>query len=1022
MPFHVPDYHLNLSDSHVGCEAPRAYFIPYHDLAAAEGGRRGASAYFKPLTGDWKFRFFSSVRQACDPADPAFDPTDFDTLTVPRSWQTVLDRGYDVPQYTNVNYPIPVDPPHVPSENPCGLYLRDFTLTERQIADKSVYLNFEGVDSCFYVWVNGSFCAYSQVSHTTTEVDVTHLVQAGVNHIRVLVFKWCDGTYLEDQDKWRFSGIFREVYLLLRDPVHLVDVAATCLTAPSLSSAQFRVSLTANGTLPVSYRLLSPAGETLDEGNDVVTEGGEITLRDLHHPDLWSDEAPNLYTLLLFAGTEVIRLRLGVRRVEVVNGAVLINGKPQKMCGVNRHDSHPILGQATPYEHMVQDLLLLKRYNVNMIRTSHYPNDPRFLELCDEYGFYVCDEADIETHGFEVVGPRNVLTDSPEWTAAYLDRTERMYERDKNHPCVIMWSVGNESGAGRNHIAQANWLRGKDPTRLLHAEDETCWDLWGKMRSDDPAVREAARTDTTFDVDSRMYPPLSEMRETVARSNRPMFLCEYCHAMGNGPGDLRAYWELIRSSDRYFGGCVWEMTDHSVATGDNVYAAPAYTWGGDFGETPNDGNFCVDGLVAPDRTPHTGFEEVKAVYAPLFAEPGEVGEIVLTSRRCFRDLSDVTVAWWVECDGKTVLSGRLLPDNAPGEARTYRLFDAREFTGITTLNLSYRQNHPTPWAEMGYEIGADQFVLPYRTEAVSLPVLTDVAAAVTDDEITLTDGESVYVFSRRTGFLTRLTDNGTELLASPMMPTVWRAPTDNDRNEKGRWIACGFERPEYRCDGVELTESDAAHAVVTARVVMGIAAHKPFLRIRFTYTLVAGAGLIVQAACDVREDLKEFLPRFGMRFAMPEGCENLRYFGLGPMESYEDKHLAAHLGDFRTTATKNTVHYLKPQENGAHAHCAFATVMSVAGQGLFFDGERFSFSASHYSPEQLTHTVHDFELVPEKETTVIIDYRQSGIGSNSCGPRLDETYRLSEKHFVFTFRLKPAFEGDLDPYREMRRL
>ncbi len=1023
MPLQIPDYHKNPRDLHIGCERPHAYFIPYPDEAACDRNKRGASSFFKTLCGDWDFRFYPSLLEVEDFLSPDFSRGSMDKMTVPRNWQTVLDRGYDVPQYTNVNYPIPVDPPFVPEENPCGLYIRDFTLTQKQVEDKAVSLHFEGVDSCFYVWLNGSFVGYSQVSHMTSEMEISHLLKVGKNTLHVLVLKWCDGSYLEDQDMWRMSGLFREVYLLMRDPIHIVDIDVHCDVAPGLDRADFTVKLSATGTLPVSYRLVSPKGETVSEGSCTVDETGGFQIPTVSNPDLWSDEAPNLYSLYLKAGNECIRQRLGVRRIEVKEGVVYINGAKVKMKGVNRHDSHPILGHATPLEHMREDLLIFKRHNINMVRTSHYPNDPRFLELCDEYGLYVCDETDLETHGMQVVGDWGKLTDSPEWTEAYVDRSRRMYERDKNHVSVIMWSVGNESGCGRNHRAQADYFHQMDKERLVHSEDESAYNLIPKLLRGTPEEQEMARQDNLVDVESRMYPPLEDMQAVVDNSPRPLYLCEYCHAMGNGPGDLKLYWDLMRSNDKFFGGCVWEFTDHSVATGENIYAAPKYTYGGDFGDTPNDVNFCVDGLVAPDRTPHSGLLELKEVLSPIYTTAGDdVGEVIVHSRQYYTPLCGIQVDWRVESDGTPILWGNFTPDNLPGESKAYRLFHDADFSGITTLILTYRQMAPTPWAEAGHTIAHDQLMLPSKTEAVTLPVDTAVSAEETGTHIVLQDGESVYTFDRHSGLLVSVKDNGAEMLLAPMVPTIWRAPTDNDRNIRNNWQFHGFDKARYNATDCRLTEWDNSHAVVTVTWSLGVASKEILLRGNTSYTLVAGTGLIVETDCRVRENIDAPLPRFGMRLTMPEGYEQLRYFGYGPGESYEDKKLSTYLGDFSTTVTRNFVHYIKPQENGAHTGCRFASVMSVAGQGLYFDGDNFSFTATHYSPEQLTAVLHDYDLVPEHETTVIIDYRQAGIGSNSCGPGLRAPYRIDEKEFTFTFRLKPAFQGDLDPFAELRRV
>ena len=1022
MPLQIPDYHKMLDTLHVGCEAPHAYFIPYHTREAADGDRRGASAFFKSLCGEWSFRFYPSVGEVEDFLDGGFDRAAMETLTVPKNWQMELGRGYDVPQYTNINYPYPVDPPHVPDENPCGLYMRDFYMTAAQLEGKVAYLNFEGVDSCFYLWVNGTFAAYSQVSHMTSEIDVTPYLVPGKNTLAVLVLKWCDGSYLEDQDMWRMSGIFREVYVTLRDRVHLTDYFVKTPLSEDLSSAELQVELIASGTLPVEWCLVSPSGEPLARGTVTVKETGALSCP-VSAPLLWSDEDPRLYTLYLEAGSEVIRARVGFRRIEVKDGAVLINGKPVKARGVNRHDSHPLLGHATPVSHMERDLLLMKRHNVNMIRTSHYPNDPRFLSLCDEYGFYVCDEADLETHGMQFVGNWGELTDSPAWTAAYLDRAERMLERDKNHACVIMWSVGNESGVGSNHRAQCDYFHAADPSRLVHSEDESARSMASRLASEDPEVRRAAQEDNYFDVESRMYPTLEQMGIIIQKSHRPLFLCEYCHAMGNGPGDLQEYWDLIRSSDRYFGGCVWEFTDHSVARGENIYASPQYTYGGDFGDRPNDGNFCVDGLVYPDRTPHTGFLEFKEVVKPVAAEQGaHMGQVRVLSRRYFTDLSDLTMVWHVERDGKPILAGHVVLDNAAGEEKVYDLFDPMKLFGICTLNLSFRQNVPTAWAPAGYEVGSTQLVLCDEAEPIKPTVLTTLSLTETPDAYAVRDGETVYTFDRVSGMLTSLVDNGKEQLSAPMVPTVWRAPTDNDRIIKVRWRKEGFDRASVKCYGTSLVEQSESRVAVAAEISMGANSRAPFLHATLTYTVTAGAGLTVSCQVQVREELDVTLPRFGMRLTMPEGCEMLRYFGYGPYESYEDKRRASRLGDFSLTATENYEPYVRPQENSAHAGCRFATVMSVAGQGLCFVADGFSFSAGHYPPELLDRTRHSYELKPERETTVIIDYKQTGIGSNSCGPELLPQYRFDEKQFAFTFRMKLAFESELDPYKEMRSI
>ena len=469
MPFNVPDYHKSLAELHVGCEKPRAYFIPYSEKNEAKDDIRDSSPYFKTLIGEWSFRFFPSVTEISDPLEVEFEKTD--RISVPMNWQNALGRGFDTPNYTNTNYPYPVDPPHVPDENPAGVYARSFRLTKPQLCGKDVMLNFEGVDSCFYLYVNGKFAGYSQVSHMTSEFDITSLVHEGENEIRLVVLKWCDGSYLEDQDMYRASGIFREVYLLFRDKERINDIYLHVDTADDFSTAVISVDVGASSEIPIRYSLEDADGAELLMGEFDAKDG--IVLGKLASPSLWSDENPYLYTLYLYSGSEVIALPVGVRRVEIKGNVVYINGQKVKARGVNRHDSHHLLGHATPMEHIKRDLYIMKAHNCNMIRTSHYPNDPRFYALCDKMGFYVCDEADIEGHGLGIYRDGNELIDSPEWTPAFVDRAERMLERDKNHPSIIMWSVGNETGAGLNHTAILKYFKSRDVSRILHAEDES---------------------------------------------------------------------------------------------------------------------------------------------------------------------------------------------------------------------------------------------------------------------------------------------------------------------------------------------------------------------------------------------------------------------------------------------------------------------------------------------------------------------------------------------------------------------
>ena len=531
------NYHKSLEHLHVSCEKPRAYFVPHTTECSAKRGNRAESKLFTSLCGDWDFKYYPNETYLDDFISPDFTTAGFDKLTVPMSWQVNYKKGYDTPNYVNVNYPFPVDPPYVPNDNPCGLYVREFDMTEP--LDKEYYINFEGVDSCFYLFVNDEFAAYSQVSHMTSEINVTKYLKMGTNTVKVLVFKWCDGSYVEDQDKFRFSGIFREVYILAREKAHVEDIFVKTYLADDFKSADVKVELTLTAAAEVEYKLCAPCGCTVAEGK---TADGKIEMS-VASPALWSDEEPNLYNLYIKCGGEYICQRIGIKRVEIKNRVYYINGKKVKCKGVNRHDSHPILGSATPMDHMLEDLYILKRHNVNMIRTSHYPNDPRFLELCDVVGMMICDETDLECHGMRY-GKNGFyswdeITDSDEWTETYLDRVERMYERDKNRACVVMWSLGNESGVGRNQVKMADYLRSRDERNIVHCEDITRR-RFRKDRYDD--TDEYAKFECATDVDSFMYYSPAQCDHHLNKIKgltRPLFLCEYSHAMGNGPGDLK---------------------------------------------------------------------------------------------------------------------------------------------------------------------------------------------------------------------------------------------------------------------------------------------------------------------------------------------------------------------------------------------------------------------------------------------------------------------------------------------------
>jgi len=1033
-------YHTSLSPLHVGCEKTRAYFIPYESKEKALKSNRALSAAFLSLCGDWDFRFYPSIAQLDDFLSDDFSTDGFDTLTVPRSWQSTLRKGYDTPNYTNVQYPFPVDPPHVPTENPCGLYVRD-VFVGKEMLDGEVYINFEGVDSCFYLFINDQFVGYSQVSHSTSELRVDAFLKEGKNTFKVLVFKWCDGSYLEDQDKYRYSGIFREVYLLRRDAAHIQDVFLRPVLSEDYKSATLSAELTMSAPSDVRAELLSPEGEIIAEG---VAENNLLTLS-IHDPALWSDETPTLYTLLLYCQNECIPFGVGFKDLQIRNRIIYINGKKVKAKGVNRHDSHPILGSAVSLEHMKRDLLIMKAHNINMVRTSHYPNDPRFPALCDELGLYMCDETDLETHGMQSSHFWDELTNSEDWTEAYLDRAERMFERDKNHVCVVLWSLGNESGVGQNQKKMYDYIHTRMPNAIVHCEDVSRryadFEVFQKNRDPKRPYYNCPfyNYDYAADILSFMYVSPKDCVEHFCKNKKitfPLFLCEYSHAMGNGPGDLAAYWDAIYANDNFFGGCVWEFTDHSAAIGEDRYAHPKFTYGGDFGDKPHDGNFCVDGLVYPDRRVHTGLLEYKQVIRPfrVMSVDFQTGAVRIKNLRFFTTLSDCDLYWTLEQNGKVMGSGRIASLNIrPQSTARYMLSLPKINSNVDAyLTLSLRSAISRPWADAGYEIGFEQHKLTATDKSTQslvegIPASASVCVKESANTITVTAPHTVYTFDREKGALISLRNHGKEMLASPILPTVWRAPTDNDRRIKAEWQKAGYYNFQVNCHGFSVETADEKCITLRADYTMGESAKPIFLKLTTRYTIYAHGGVQITTDAE-RQDLSykaplPFLPRFGYEFSMPEGNEMLSYFGRGPVESYSDKRHASRQEAFCTKVSDHFEPYVRPQENMAHTDTEWMAVTDFTGHGLLAVGNNgsFSFNCAHFSARQLTETAHDYELIPKKETVINIDYKHSGIGSNSCGPGLVPEYQLKEKSFHFSFRLLPVRMEDVDPFDEINK-
>ncbi|MBS6193960.1 MAG: DUF4981 domain-containing protein [Clostridiales bacterium] len=973
-----------------GREKERAYFIPYESLEAALKGRREESAFCQILNGVWDFAYFDAWYEVPEKIEK------WNQIPVPSNWQM---HGYDIPYYTNVNYPHPVDLPYVPDENPCGVYRRTFTVDS---LEREHYLVFEGVNSCFYLYINGQEIGYSQGSHCTSEFLVTPYLKEGENEIQVKVLKWCDGSYLEDQDFLRLSGIFRDVYLLKRSRNHLRDMEIHTNLTHLSAKMQF------DGKPEGIVRACLYDGKKCIMESDVQGGEAEFTVSDAR---LWSSEHPYLYTLIIEVDGEFIPFRAGFRTMAVSEkGELLFNGKAIKLKGVNHHDTHPLKGHVMSREDMEKDLYLMKRLNINTVRTAHYPPAPEFLELCDQLGFYVVDEADIEMHGFvskdtgweyRAYDPE-WPTDHPDWEEALMERVTRMVEGHKNFTGIIMWSMGNESGYGKHYDSMAKWIKERDPERLVHYE-RAC-------QVGDPDC---------IDVPSTMYPDLGELEEEGKKDDRrPYFLCEYAHAMGNGPGDLYDYQKLFYRYPRLIGGCIWEWADHTVCRDGRFY------YGGDFGELTHDHNFCVDGLVSGERKLKAGSLEAKAVFQPLYAELAEPSKeekreypvIRFTNHSDFTNMNAYELVWQVEKDGETVHAGTECLNLEPGQSCLWKLpVKTPENSHMGSyVNFLLRRKEACVWAEAGYEVAMCQVKLSDGS-AKKEEAQEKFTWTVTENGRILeirNPYENGYDFHTIRGNLCGIWKNGKNVLIGDMHLSVWRAPTDNERHIRNVWglfednrSGWNMNRQFDKCYEMSWEQTENGVTVRTKGSLAGVA-RSPFLWYQAVYQIDRAGALHVNVSAHVNEKAV-WLPRFGFEMTLPYQMDHIEYYGRGPYENYRDLCHHVRVGRYTSTASREYVPYVKPQEYGNHTGVKYLEVKEEGvKEGLeFFTEKEMEFQISHYTKEEMTDKKHHFEL-EESNTNLRIDYKSSGIGSASCGPQLAEKYRLSEKKMEFSFTLK----------------
>ncbi len=1012
----VPRHYEDLKIMHENTMPSRAYYMPAsHDMGPLVEDRFSSDRVIC-LNGTWEFQYFNSIYDLQEKFyEQGYDCSRFTQVEVPGVWQ---NYGYDSHQYTNVRYPIPLDPPYVPQENPCGAYVRKFYYEIPEEAPRA-YLNFEGVDSCFYVWVNGKYVGYSQVSHATSEFDVTEVLKNGENTLAVLVLKWCDGTYLEDQDKFRMSGIFRDVYFVNRPENVVYDYFTT--TEIQEEQAVITVQASYQGkAVPTKLTLYDAehkeiASQVFQENTGTVYTHKAVIL--VKEPNLWNPEQPYLYTLVLETEGEVITDRIGLREICVKDAVLYVNGTAIKFKGVNRHDSDPVTGFVIGLEQMKKDLQMMKESNFNAVRSSHYPNVPYFYQLCDEYGFFVIAEADNESHGtqsqylkdsnWENVSRKwnERISDNPEFIPATLDRTKLCVHREKNRPCIIIWSMGNECGYGCTFEEALKWTKGFDSTRL------TCYES-SFYRSD------RRKYDySNIDIFSRMYPSLEEIQEYMDKKpDKPLLLIEYCHAMGNGPGDLEDYFQIIYEYDVLCGGFVWEWCDHAIYQGQAANGKEKYLYGGDFGEEVHDGNFCMDGLVYPDRTPHTGLLEYQNVYRParVVSFCQKTGELCLENYMNYVDLKDyIYLVYEVNCDGKLLEKKQFILQESvlPHKKGTILLDITVPDSGKCYLKVSYHLKHGTSVMAQGSGMGFDEILLKNQDgrnrQATALLETqeqkeAEVQVSETDRFLSIRSDTFFYVYNKLSGLFEQLSVDGEELLETPMELNIWRAPTDNDRKIKQEWIDAGYDRSKARAYDTHWEMNGEGIRIYSTVSVAAVAIQK-VLDIEAVWKIYRTGEISVKM--HVKKD-REFpqLPRFGIRLFLRGEYENLKFYGLGPHESYRDKCRSCSHGLYDTTVEEQHEDYICPQENGSHTDCDYLMLEKENQTVTAVSSRPFSFNVSYYSQEELTRKAHNFELEKSGSTIVCLDYAQNGIGSNSCGPELRKEYQFTEETFTFDMK------------------
>ncbi|UOY08048.1 DUF4981 domain-containing protein [Muricauda sp. SCSIO 64092] len=1009
----------------------RATSHSYATNAEARIGEKEKSDRYKSLNGNWKFQWHPVPEQVPDNFYKTdLNDGDWDTLPVPSNWEL---HGYGTAIYTNIKYPFePVDPPFTPKDdNPTGLYRTSFEIPSNW-EDMQVTLTFGGVSSAYYVWINGKLLGYSEDSRLPTHFDITPYLEEGKNQLAVKVYRWSDGVYLEDQDHWRLSGIHRDVYLSAAPKIQLYDFFVRTDLDENYKDAELQIrpkikvfdGMEFDGQL-LEAQLFDSDGKAILDGplrmsakaiyNEKYEQRGKpdfaMMKAMVKNPKKWSAEHPHLYTLVFSLKSSEGKLlearstKIGFRETEIRDGEFFVNGESVLMYGVNRHDHSPITGKVVGRELMLKDILMMKKFNINAVRTSHYPNNEYFYELCDKYGIYVMDEANLETHG---IGGK--LSNDAAWSTAFLERAVRMVERDKNHPSIVFWSLGNESGSGFNHATMANWIRAFDPTRPVHYEGAQT--TGGKHKIEDKVIKDPDYVDMV----SRMYNPIEYMVKmaNLKGEDRPVIWCEYAHSMGNSTGNLYQFWDAIRANKRLIGGYIWDWVDQGL-----LQKAPDgieyYAFGGDMGDTKiNSGNFCLNGIVDPARNPKPALWEVKKVSQPIAFEAVDLakGQIKITNLHNFTNLNDFKALWRLEEDGKLLKSGVLdAVDLAPNQERTITIpFKTPKLKAgaVYFLRIGFELKNDALWAGKGHEVAWAQFQLPFEKPAKSITANALGKITVSGNKVKGADFE--LVFNPETGLLEHYTFKGKNLVRSGFRPNFWRPTTDNDRGGgKTPKNLKVWKEASKNPESVDFTLNKLSDYEARAIATFAFGSGKAHMTLSY---LIYGDGSFKIDAKFTADEALPMLPRLGLQLEVVEQLHTINWLGKGPHENYWDRKLGADIGHYSATVAEDYYSYIRPQESSNKTEVYWFSLTNENNIGLVIraEGEPLSMSAWPYTTWDIENALHTYDLKPRDFITVNVDHKQMGVGGDDSWSQKalpHPEYRLTAKEYTYSFTVKP---------------